>query len=394
MTIRRISSEERLTASFPLLGYAFEHSPGTADRVEELRGYLPYNEGNVTLAAEENGTAVAVASAIPMRQNIRGAVVPMAGIAGVATHPLARRQGHVRRVLTRLLGEMRDEGFVATALYPFRPSFYERFGYVGFPMPRTVTVAPADLASFLRLDLPGEITWQRIKDGYDSYRAFTQRFLAERHGFAVFPDFRAARQRDRNEEWLITAVVDGETVAAVPYRISGHAQDLVAGDLLATDPVARALVLQFFARHVDQVERITMTVAADENPELWGTDLAAHTEAKIHFPGSSAPMARILSMPALTGIDAGPGRLTVEVVDDPFIAGSYLLDGESGRLEVTPTDSPATATLTAAGISALVYGVLDPVEVVLRGFGAIPDAAAATLRSLFPRRTPNLFAAF
>ncbi|MEV1287750.1 GNAT family N-acetyltransferase [Micromonospora sp. NPDC049679] len=395
MAIRRISSEERLTTSFPLQSYAFERSPANAAATQETRQYLPYNEGNVTLVAEESDTVVAAASAIPMRQNIRGTVFPMAGIAGVATHPLARRQGHVRRLLTQLLGEMRDEGHAATALYPFRPSFYERFGYVGFPKPRTVTFSPADLNHFLRLDLPGEVTWQRIKDGYDTYRDFIHRSLAERHGFAAFPDYRAARQRDSDEEWLVMAVVDGETVGAVTYRIEDHAGDLLAGDLLTTGPVGRALLLQFFARHVDQVARVTTTVSANESPELWATDFAAHTEAKISFPGSSAPMARILSMEALHGIAAGPGRVTIEVVDDPFIAGTYLLNGEGGRLEVTAerAATPA-ATLTAAGISALVYGVLDPVEVALRGFGAVPDAAATALRGIFPPRTPRLFASF
>jgi predicted acetyltransferase len=290
---------------------------------------------------------------------------------------------------------MRDEGHVATALYPFRPSFYERFGYVGFPKPRTVTFSPADLNYFLRLELPGEVAWQRIKDGYDTYRDFTHRSLSERHGFAVFPGYRAVRQRDSDEEWLVTAVIDGETVGAVTYRIEDHAGDLLAGDLLTTGPTGRALLLQFFACHVDQVGRITTTVPANETPELWATDFAAHTEAKIHFPGSSAPMARILSMEALHGLAAGPGRVAIEVVDDPFIAGSYLLSGEDGRLHVTRGRTAATAaTLTVAGVSALVYGVLDPVEVALRGFGAVTDAAATALRGIFPQRTPHLFASF
>jgi len=50
--------------------------------------------------------------------------------------------------------------------------------------------------------------------------------------------------------------------------------------------------------------------------------------------------------------------------------------------------------LTAAGMSGLIYGVLDPDEVVLRGFGQVPAEAAARLRLLFPRRIPYLFAHF
>ena len=59
-----------------------------------------------------------------------------------------------------------------------------------------------------------------------------------------------------------------------------------------------------------------------------------------------------------------------------------------------PLDGPPVATLTCAGLSGLVYGVLDPDEVGLRGFGAVPDEAANELRVLFPREFPYLFADF
>ena len=72
-----------------------------------------------------------------------------------------------------------------------------------------------------------------------------------------------------NERWLVTAHENGEVVGAVTYRILRHGGDLVADDLLITSPLARALLLQFFARHVDQVARVLATVAPDEMPEIY-----------------------------------------------------------------------------------------------------------------------------
>lgn len=398
VVIRRVSSEERLTTSFVLGAYAFEASPRSLRRAEEFRRYLPYNEGNRTLIVEEDGETLAAASAIPMRQNLRGAVLPMAGVAGVATHPLARRRGHVRALIHQLLDEMRDEGHALTALYPFRPSFYERFGYVGLPKPRTATFSPADLHPLLRADLPGEVGWERIGAGYPVWRAFTERCLRERHGFAVFPDYRDVDVRDRDEHWLLTARLDGAVIGAVTYRIDNHGGELAADDLLATDPHARALLLQFFARHVDQVERVSVRIPADELPELWLTDLAVHVEARVSRPDASAPMARLLTMDALAGLPAGPGRVRVELTGDRWLAGTHLLDGTTGALELRDGTAAAatapTATLTAAGLSALAYGVLDPVEVQLRGYGEVPADAAAELRRIFPRQLPYLFADF
>jgi hypothetical protein len=42
----------------------------------------------------------------------------------------------------------------------------------------------------------------------------------------------------------------------------------------------------------------------------------------------------------------------------------------------------------------LVYGVLDPEELPLRGLGEVPAGAAAELRALFPRRVPYVFSSF
>lgn len=401
MRIRQVTTiDDRIANAMPLRAYAFHPSPLDEAKQEQLHRVAGYHTGELTLLAEDDsGATLAAASALQMRQNVRGRALPMAGVAGVASHPLARRQGHVRTLLHALLDRVRDEGYVLSALYPFRPSFYARFGYVGLPKLRTASFSPADLAPLLTAELPGEVEWVRFADGYRDYQAFTERLLAGRHGFATFPDYRAARHRDDNDRWLVLARVDGEITGALTYRIAEHAGDLVTDPLLTTGPLGRALLLRFLAHHADQVARIVTTVAPDETPELWAIDLTAHTEARLIFPDASAPMARVLSMTGLAGLPVGPSRVIIEIVDDRYLTGRWLLDGasgEDGELAVQPagdTDRMA-ATLTAAGFSALVYGVLDPVEVVVRGLGTIPGSAVEPLRTLFPRRMPYLTLGF
>jgi hypothetical protein len=325
-------------------------------------------------------------SAFPMRQNIRGVVHPMAGIASVASDPSARRRGLVRALLDRLLRQMRDDGHPLSALYPFRPSFYQRFGYVGLPRSRQAAFPPASLSHLVRAELPGTVTRQHIRDGYDEFRAFTLRLLGERHGFSVFPDYRAVTLRDNVPRWVAIARVDGEVVGAVTYRIESHAGDLVADDLLTTGPLGRALLLQFFARHVDQVSRVVLSVGVDDPPELWATDMEVTTQARVSFPDAPAP---------LEGLPVGPGGVTVEVVDDELLSGRYRLAEDGGRLTVTTgvPQAPA-ASLTAAGLSGLLYGVLDPVDVVIRGLGRVDAGVTGELRSLFPRALPYLYSDF
>ncbi|MCW6005998.1 GNAT family N-acetyltransferase [Micromonospora sp. CPCC 205371] len=400
MKIRQILGDERLTTSFPLQAYAFGPSPSDSSAAEFGRA-LPYHDGNHTLVVEDGATTLATASAIPMWQNLRGTVLPMAGVAWVATHPMARRLGHSHALMVRLLGEMREAGHVISALYPFRTSFYQRLGYASLPMARTVTFPVADLEPLLGVDLPGEVDWQPMDTGYDAFRQFNRRLLGERHGFALFPEHHAAGLRDRRDRWVVTATVDEEVVGAVTYRIAGQGGDLRADDLLTSGPRGRALLLRFFAHHIDQVSNVVLTAAPDELPELWAPDLRVRTEAEVSFPGAPPPMARVLAVEGLRGIAVGPGRVSVDLVDDPFIAGRYLFEGSGGRLEVTRTDvtpgrgssqaSGPSATLTSAGLAALVFGALDPLDLAAQRLGSASTEAAAELRSLLPRDTPYLF---
>jgi predicted acetyltransferase len=396
MEIRRIDADERALLSVPIQAYGFQPSPAPAGVLERLRDdNQRYYRDHVTLVAEVDGVAVADTSAVPMRQNVRGAVYPMAGIAGVATAPQARRRGYARALVTEILGVMRDGGHVVSALYPFRPSFYERLGYVGLPRTRTVTFSPSGVAGLLRADLGGSVRWGPVDDHFDAYLAITARLLTRQHGFAVLPDSRMAQLRDAGDRWLATAWVGQEVVGAVTYRIDGFGGDLIADDLLIISPLGRALLLQFFAAHADQAARIIVTVPAGEMPELWATDFEAVTQATTSFPRSPAPMARVLSVEGLAGMPAGGGAAVVDIVDDLYTAGRYVLEGTAGTLTVRRAGAEAPeATLTSAGLSALVFGVLDPYDLNIRGLGEVPAEPAARLRNLFPPRIPYLHASF
>jgi GNAT acetyltransferase-like protein len=327
-----------------------------------------------------------------MRQNVRGLVHDMAGVASVSSHPSARRRGLVRELLRRLLRQMRDEGAAVSALYPFCPSFYARFGYVGIPRARTAAFAPEGLGHLVRAELPGVVEMMPMGDGFPAYEEMVGRLVVERHGFAVYDQVRAAEFRG-DPWWVAVARVDGEVAGVVRYRVERYAGDLIASDLLTTGPLGRALLLQFFARHADQVSRVVVTIGADEVPELWGTDFAVVTEGRVEFPRRGGPMVRVLDMKALTGTAVGDGLVTIEIPDDPLVGGVWQLAGEGGRLTVRKGTAPA-ATLSVAGFSALLYGVLDPVEVVVRGLGEIPPGVSAALSALFPRQLPYLFADF
>jgi hypothetical protein len=157
-------------------------------------------------------------------------------------------------------------------------------------------------------------------------------------------------------------------------------------------PVGRVLLLQWLARHLE-FEAFTFRLPPDDRPDVWYTDLAYEDETKIQAPTQSAPMGRVLSVPGLSGMSAGSASVTVRIDDDPFVAGTWTLSGTGGVLEVKAGGTP-DAQLTAHGLAAQVFGVLDPADLPLRGYGSVSNEAAVTLRKLFPPATPFLYEQF
>lgn len=66
------------------------------------------------------------------------------------------------------------------------------------------------------------------------------------------------------------------------------------------------------------------------------------------------------------------------------------LAGEGGYLAVSKGAGEPVATLTVSGLSGLVYGVLDPIDVITRGLGHVGREALVPLRELFPATCPSL----
>lgn len=403
--IRRVHGAERLDTLGPLETYAFAASP-RVDDAEEQRRALAYHDQTHSLVGFDDGRPVCAGSAIAMTQNVRGRVVPAAAIAGVATHPEARRQGWVRRLLTRLLTERHEAGDVLSVLYPFRESFYQRLGYAGLPQVKALTVRPDQMGPLLARDLDGRVRLASIADGFDAYRDLLRRAQRGTHGMLLRNAASAQRLRDQNQWWVAlaetetetgdgTGNVTGDVVGAMTYQLTGHGGRLHARDLVSVSPVGRYLVLRWLARHVDQVDSAHLLVAPGERPESWQADLLATVGTR--DDGVSTPMGRVLSVSGLAGIDAGDGQFVARVTDPvlPWNTGEYRFSGQDGVLAVEPVPAgTAEWELPVQGLSALVYTGHDPLDLPFRGWGEPPSTQHAAIRAVFGPTLPYLHEEF
>lgn len=384
--IRLVAGEELLTTSFPLRAYAFAPSPRPAN-VESWRDRLAYTHDRDTLVLFEGGESRATAASVAMTQNVRGRVLPMGGVAGVATHPLGRRRGQATRVLTSLLALMRDRGQVVSSLVPFRESFYTRLGWASFSGMRMIRFAPVPLAPLLRWHIPGAATLYSRAEGEAPFRALLERLQPSYHGMSLFGPGAAAERAANDAHWVVI-LRDGETVTgALTYEVTDFTGDLIIHDFFPTGAVSTYGLLRWAALHIDQVSRVQMLLLPGMRPETWIPDLRPEVLGRANAGDHPTPMGRVVDITGLTGIGAGDGEVTLRLRDPaaPWNEGVFTFRGEGGTLRVDPAPGrPAAGDISITALSALVFTGNDPDEFIPRGWGTVEPRARDALRSLFP----------
>ncbi|MBN1659266.1 MAG: GNAT family N-acetyltransferase [Anaerolineae bacterium] len=386
--IRRLSTEEMLDVLFPLTQYAFHASPPFRDK-EEWKDIVRLREGVTYLALFEDGRGVATVAGTAMTQHVRGAILNASGVWGVVTDPTARRKGYSRRLMGGLLASCHEAGQVFSCLYPFRESFYERLGYVTFPLPRTAKLKPSNLAPLLKQDLGGTVERVLIGEGYDTYRDYLFQIQRRVHGMAVFVHGNRAGVQRQSRSWLALARIEGELSGLLLYEIKGEEVTqltLRAHRFYYDTSQARYLLLQWIAQHVDQASEAEIWLPPFEQPETWLADMAVRTESQVR-----APMGRVVDVAAIGGMRTGPGAFAARVSDPlcPWNEAMWQFETEEGVLRVSHP-AKAECDLTVHGLTALVYGTHDPGDFLFRGWGNPSTETQAAMRAIFPPMTPYL----
>ncbi len=384
-TTRHLQGEEMLETLYTLNSYSLHPSPPYQNK-DEWMGIVRERQGMNCHAVFEDETPKSVAVSTPMTQNLRGMLFPASGVWGVSTHPSARRKGYCRQSMAAVLSTDRERGMVFSNLYPFRESFYERLGYVAFPLVKIAKLTTASLSPLLKMETGGELELKLIGDVYDIYRDYLAEMRPHTHGMAFF-DYADTARANRNLLWIALAKFDGKIEGLMLYNVQGAEvtkYNFVAYRFYYKTSRARYLMLNWMARHVDQANRVEIWLAADEYPELWLADMEGKVESAIR-----PAMSRVLDVERIGGMNVGEGSFTAEVIDPlcPWNEGAWQFDSSGGKLRVRKT-SKAECQLTIQGLTALIAGAHDPQDLPLRGWGDPNPVIQSTMRKMFPRMCP------
>lgn len=385
--VRHLQGQEMLDVLFPLHQYSFHPTP-PFQKKEDWEAIVRERKGVTCYAVFEDDKPVASAASTAMIQNMRGKLYPASGVWGVVTHPAARRKGYCRQVMASLLTAERESGKAFSNLYPFRESFYERQGYVSYPLTKIAKFTPASLASLLKLNLNGEIEQKLIGEAFGIYREYLADMRQSRHGMACF-EFGDVAVANRNLFWVAFARFDGKIEGLMMYRLLGEEVgkfNFQAGRFYYRTSRARYLLLNWIARHVDQADRVEIWLTDDEYPELWLADI----QVKVESPIRSA-MTRVLDIEKIGGMNVGKGSFAATIIDPlcPWNEGIWRFESSDGNLQVTKASKP-DCKLTIQGLSALIAGTHDPQDFPVVGWGDPDPDLQSVQREMFPAARPYM----
>ncbi len=389
--LRELDLQEAIQGLHLLSSYAFTPTPPLPD-FDQYTERIRNREGARYFGVFDDDRLQAISCATtPLTQNLRGRLFPMGGVANVATHPAARRKGFARKMMSRIFNTFHENGTAVSCLYPFKEAFYERLGYTPLPQTKRILFRPECLSPILKMDLDIAYDLVRFYDGYNDFRTFCQEIQKDRHGMALFSI--AQREAAKSHEaWLVLARKEGQIVAAMNYTLKEQImnQTLLAYDVLYKHPEGKFSLLHWIARHLDQVTKVILTIQPDQSGENFYTDLRPEYQG-VFVP----PMGRVVNLIKLNGMPCGEGAISIALTDQncPWNTGAWTLTGEGGKLSISRGGVP-NCSLSIQGLSALIYGVTDPAEFPLRGWGNPDPEQQAQLKRLFPPVLPYLHAIY
>lgn len=383
----RLARADEVPQVARVVAHSFVGHP--ASYYEQLLRHGPWGGLDTLWVCEDQGLIAAVCQLLPLQQWIGGTCLQVMGVASVAVAPTHRRRGLAARLVTSGMRFARDRGDVATALYPFRVSFYQKLGYgpageayqYRVP-PEVISDAPERLGIAL---VESDVARTEVRDVYERW-APTQTGQLRRTD--------AIWKRLLQSDGRVGVVYRNQAGSAEGYAVGRYRTDL--------PPDARFLEIE---------ERAWLSEEARRGLYAWMGSLADQWQQLVYrahpaerfgdrieeprilrsgepgwnlwFPSAvllAGPMFRLLDIPAAFAARpqfGGTGltlRLEVEDGQIPENAGSWQLRLESGRPRVGRASAgtvDATLSLGIDTLSRIFVGALRPSEAVDAGVAVI-----------------------
>lgn len=331
---------------------------------------------------------------IPMGQWFGGRSVSMVGVAGVVINPEFRGGGIATRMMQHAVGEMYEQGFALSALFPSTQSLYRRAGYEAAGSWFEIRV-PAKLIPKGRRDLPVRpfqpADLKAIQNVYAGVAQRSQGYLDRG------PYIWERIQRSVDETFHGYVIEDdGEITGYIFYHMEyeqGWRYRMLLTDFVAANSSALERLYGFLTDYKTMSSEIVWE-GSPHDPLL-----SLFPEQSFEVSLKEYWMLRVINLKKALEERGWPIAVQAEIhldVDDPHIPqnhGKWILKVENGRAQVSPGGTGRVQT-DIRGMAMLYSGFQSPQT--LRALGALQgtEEDLAICATLFSGALPSMLDLF
>ena len=362
--IRSCRDKSELDQYSAVVAYVFAE-----DNFENLASEAAYTLPEWTTCGFDGDRCVATMGTLPFTVRLNGAPVRMGGVTAVGTLPEVRRQGILRKIMTKGFEDMRERGQSLAILWASMGAIYQRFGYglasssVNYSFdPRVAGFESGSTAS-------GSVTMMSKEDAYPIIKQLYIQYATPRnlmiHRSTTLWNADTLRSSKKGQP-LYVAVYrnpDGEPRGHVVYETKhaqrerpGPNQVLTVKDLVYLDMEAYRSLWEYVLRH-DLAGTIEMNNVGEDEP-------APHLLLEprmLRTRVSDAIWMRVVDIEG--AIPSRPygarGELTFRVPDDrmaPWNDGRWLMETDGTTTEVRRTDRSPDLEMPVNTLASLIAG--------------------------------------
>jgi predicted acetyltransferase len=348
------------------------------------------------LLGESGGRTACSLHRRPYSLSLRGRVMPVDYLVGVATHPAARGRGMAGRLLEGAFRTADEEGKPAVILMPSDAALYSKAGFAFYAHQWRREAAPERLAPLGRRssrsgvpDSSGD--WADMDDIYRDY-------TAGRQGWALRDEAFWKLHLEGQMKEGYAAVVYGDTGPSGYLWYSIEDRVMTVSEMAFRGEEGRRGLYAYMAGHRGSVDRCIWYEPLDDRSFLYWQDGAEHTYIENRtFPFM---MCRLTDPSAAFSGCACPPDMTGGVtlaLEDPVLrdkSGLYRLSCENGMItaERALQGEPALC-LREEGAAQMLFGAASVEELLRRGWAESVSRRESSFREAvnwlsraFPRR--------
>ncbi|WP_338780927.1 GNAT family N-acetyltransferase [Metabacillus sp. FJAT-52054] len=377
---------ERFKEAIKLSEYAFIYKVPESELEERLKGMERHHQLFGILDEEE---LAAKFHFLTHDIYFNGQTLKMGGLAGVATYPEYRRQGHVREMLTFVLEKMKNEQITVSMLHPFNVAFYRKYGWELFSSRQKTTLSAGDLK--IHKHVKGTVKRYNKETHNEDIEQIYESFASRYTGMLV-----------RDREWWMRAIYDEETTA-VYYNENGEPtgyilyqfkeKKLLVDEFVPLDPEARHGLWNFICQHDSMVKEIEMDTHEAEPLFFALPEPRLKTDRRPYF------MARIVDAEAfLANYAFTPGaEVLVHVTDHhaQWNNGSYLIGQNGAAKKISDAEALASdlegVDLSINALTASLFGYKTPSELFQLGLAEGSAEEIMLMEKAVPKHEPFFY---